>query len=181
MTLRGRIASLCPAVLLAAAVTGGVAWLSRVPSDFAAGDRERATVRLSWRVDGVRAEACRTRSEEELAELPPHMRSPRTCARTLVPFELSARLGTDLVLRDTVFPGGIRGDRPIYVFRELSAAPGRSTLSVRFDAVLPVGVESRGDRVTSYAWDGEIELGPGEVALLTLVDGGAFALRTPPS
>ncbi len=96
-----------------------------------------------------------------------------------MPFELSVRLGTDPVVRDTVFPGGIRGDRPVYVFRDLPTGIGRSALSVRFDAVLPEGAEPGGDHITSYAWDGEVELGPGEVALLTLVDEGVFVLRTP--
>ena len=159
------------AALLAIAMTGGIAWLSRAPLDFGSGAEAR--IRLSWRVAGIPIEACRTRTEEELAALPVHMRSPEECTRTLAPFALDVAVGGRSVVRDTVFPKGARGDRPLYVFRDLPAEAGRVALSVRFEAV------SASEGGTRYAWDGEVELEPGDVALLTLNSTGNLELRTP--
>lgn len=164
------------AVLLAVALTGGVAWLSRVPTGFGGG--ADAVIRLSWRVEGVPVEACRTRTEEELAALPIHMRSPRECTRALAPFALEVTLDGRTVVRDTVFPKGVRGDRPVYVYRELPVPPGRVALSVRFEAVLDPGAQPSDSTATRYAWDGEVELDAGDMALLTSSGPGRLALRT---
>ncbi len=163
------------AALLAIAMTGGVAWLSRVPTDFGGGG---ALIRLSWRIAGVPVEACRTRTDEELAALPVHMRNPQECTRTLAPFALDVAVDGRPVVRDTVFPKGVRSDRPVYVFRDLPAKPGRMALSVRFEAVLAADAEPGDGVVARYAWDGEIDLAVGDVALLTLDGAGSLTLRT---
>lgn len=164
------------AVLLAVGLTGGVAWLSRVPTEFGGGDD--AVIRLSWRVASVPVEACRTRTEEELAALPVHMRSPRECTRALAPFALDVALDGRAVVSDTVFPKGMRGDRPVYVYHDLPASPGRVALSVRFEAVLSQGARPSDGTATRYAWDGELDLDAGEVALLTASGPGRLTLRT---
>lgn len=157
------------AALLAIAMTGGVAWLSRAPMDFGADD---PIVRLSWRVAGVPVEACRTRTDEELATLPVHMRSPRECTRALAPFALDVAVDGRPVVRDTLFPKGMRGDRPVHVLRDLSAEAGVVALSVRFEAVLAEDAETPGGVPTGYVWHGEINLASGDMALLTLDGAG---------
>lgn len=164
------------AVLLAVALTAGVAWLSRAPTEFGSG--ANAVIRLSWRVAGVPVEACRTRTEEELAALPVHMRSPRECSRALAPFALDVALDGRAVVRDTVFPKGARADRPVYVYRDLPVSPGRAALSVQFEAVLGHGVQPGDSTATRYAWDGELDLDAGDVALLTASGPGRLTLRT---
>lgn len=171
MTIRAAAAA-----LLAAAMTAGVAWLSRVPSDFGNGDG--AVVRLSWRVGGVPVEACRVRTEEELAPVPVHMRSPRECTSGGAPFALDVAIDGRTVVRDTVFPKGARGDGPVYVFRDLPAEAGRIALSVRFHAVLGEDAEPAEGVASLYAWEGEVELEPAGVALLTVDGSGNLALRT---
>jgi len=170
------IARRAAAVLLAMAMTGGVAWLSRAPSNVG-GDAD-AVIRLSWRVAGVPVEACRTRTDEELATLPVHMRSSQECTRTLAPFALNVAVDGATVVRDTVFPKGVRGDRPVYVFRDLPAKAGRMALSVRFEAVLAADAEPADGGVARYAWDGEVDLALGDVALLTLDGTESLTLRT---
>lgn len=162
--------------VLAVVMTVGTAWMSRLPIDF--GRDAESLLRLSWRVDGVTVEACRTLSEEELANLPVHMRNPEACIGTIAPFTLSAVLDGESVVADTVFPGGARGDRPIYVLRDLPLSPGRRTLEVRFNAVIPDGADVEG-ATTGYVWEGVVELEAGDIALLTLDDRGEFTLRTP--
>jgi hypothetical protein len=138
--------------VVAVLMTVGISWMSRAPFEFGA-DGE-ALIRLSWRVDGVTVEACRTLSEEELADLPIHMRNPDACIGQMAPFVFRATLSGVALVNDTLSPGGARGDRPIYV--------------------LDVG-----DAIVAYTWEGEIELTGGTVALLTLDDRGAFVLRQP--
>lgn len=170
------IARRAAAVFVAVAATAGVAWLSRLPSDFGGG--ADATIRLSWRAAGVPVENCRTRTEEELAALPAHMRSPRECTRALAPFELAVALDGSPVVHDTVFPKGARGDRPVYVFRDLPTKAGRAPLSIRFEAL--AGEEAQADEApTRYAWDGVVEVASGHVALVTLDGEGSLVVRTP--
>ena len=167
-----RVVGAIVAVLLAT----GTAWLSRAPLEF--GHASEALIRLSWRVDGVTVEACRTLTEEELANLPVHMRNPNACIGQIAPFVLRAAVGGREVLNDTLSPGGARGDRPIYVLRDLSVPPGNHAVTVRFDAIIPEGAEV-GDAVTGYEWRGDITIQSGTVALLTLDDHGSFVLRQP--
>lgn len=181
----GSASRLALAALVAIAATWATAGLSRIPWS-PAGTPAGTVLRLSWRVDGVRLEACRTRTEEELAALPAHMRSPQECTRTRAPFALDVVLRGEAVVRDTVFPGGVRQDRPIYVFRDIAADAGPAALSVRFDAVLPEDPQDSTDGArsfegvrTSYGWEGDIELTDGEILLVTLDDEGTLVLKTP--
>lgn len=166
------------AAVLAVAMATAVAFLSRVPSEF--GDAD-ALIRLSWRTDGASVEACRVRSAEELEALPVHMRNPRECTRTPIPFALHVSVGGRPVVRDTVFPRGARGDQPVYVFRDLPVEAGRAALSVRFEPVPTDAVDSRDQApaVSPAAWEGDVELAAGEVALVTMDEDGALVVRTP--
>jgi len=154
------------AIAVAAAVAVGTAALSTVPVNFSTEDQ--ALVRLSWRMAGVTAEACRTLSPEDLAALPIHMRNPRACIGHIASYHLQVTLDGVLVLNDTVRPPGARGDRPLTVLRDLPVRAGTHELSVRFDALLPEGVEPPAEGVTSLAWEGTARLAGRQVGLVTL-------------
>ncbi|HSH75918.1 MAG TPA: hypothetical protein VLA09_09575, partial [Longimicrobiales bacterium] len=82
------------AVAVSAALA--IAWLSRAPTRYAGEDD--ALLRLSWRLAGVRVEECRRRTEEELAALAPHMRTPEVCTGSIASYELRVALdGTEVV------------------------------------------------------------------------------------
>jgi len=164
------------AAVLAVAMASAVAFLSRVPSEFGRAD---ALIRLSWRAASASVEACRVRSAQELEALPVHMRNPRECIRTPVPFALDVSVGGRAVVRDTVFPKGARGDQPVYVFRNLPVEAGRVALSVRFEPVPPEAADSPDPVSAPVAWEGEVELAAGDVALVTMDEGGALVLRMP--
>ncbi len=121
------------AVLLVGAALLGLGALSRVPyGDTAAG---QAVVRLSWRVRGVRVEACRRLGVEELEALPPHMRRPEVCEGRIAPYRLRVRVDGEVVEDGLVQGAGVREDRPLYVFRELRVPPGRHALAVEFHRI----------------------------------------------
>lgn len=170
MTTRRKVwATLVTALLLAV-----MAGLSRVSLTVGDGN---ARVRLSWRAEPIRVEECRTLSDEELAEVPTHMRRTESCTGYHVDYEL--RLSVDgSAMRDTLSPSGLRRDRPVYVFLDHPVAPGRHQVEVDFTALVPSGFEA-GDLPVSMQWSGIMELGAGEVGLVTLSPNGRELVRRP--
>jgi hypothetical protein len=152
--------------LLAVALVAGTAALSRLPTPFSTSDE--ALLRLSWRMAGVTAQACRTLSPEELEKLPVHMRNPKACIGHIASYVLRVRVDGVLETQDTVRPAGARGDRPITLLRDLRIAPGAHRVDIAFDALLPEGVEPPPDALRSLVWNGRVDAGPRGVALVTL-------------
>jgi len=156
-------------VLVALGGALGLAWLSGVPTSYAGSDD--ALLRLSWRVPGTMVEECRTRTDEELARLAPHMRTPQVCTGRGADYELRLSLDGGEVVLDTIRPAGARHDRPVYVFREVAVNPGVHEVAVAFRALVSTTFDP-GDRPIEYAWGGHLRLGPAEIGLVTLADSG---------
>ena len=163
------------AVLLAAASALGVAALSQLA--YTPPAAEEATLRLSWRARGERVEECRRLSAEEQAKLPAHMRREEVCEGRLLPSHLWVEVDRRVLVDDSVRASGARGDRPLYVFREIPLPPGEHELRVRFSR------ESRGEEGPVPAileLSETLSLAPGEVALVTYdADLRALVARTP--
>jgi len=157
-------------VSVAALVTLGVAGMSRAP--YAAGETDRAAVRLAWRARGARVEECRRPSAEELARLPPHMRREEICEGRVLPHRLVVTLDDRVVIDEVVHAAGAHADRPLFVYHEIAATPGRHAFTARFERESPPGPEG-----TVRADDGaapavleltdELDLRPLDVALIT--------------
>jgi len=162
---------------LAGALLVGIGGLSRVPMSGA--QEDEAVLRLSWRTLGLRVEECRRRTEEELAALAEHMRTPEVCVGRGADYELRMTVDGAEVVRDTIAPSGARRDRPVYVFEDLALGPGRYRVDVEFVALVPPGYDVR-DAQTRYSWEGEVRLEPREIGLITLGPSGkAFVLKEP--
>ena len=150
----------------------GVAGLSRLP--LRSSDDDEAALRFSWRLRGEEAAACRLPTEEELADLPVHMRNPDACVGVLPPFELRVDLDDVTRVSREVLPSGARGDRPLFVYEDLRVPPGRYRLSVRFGA--------RGDgaeATRSLALDTTVVLEAGRVLLVSRTTAGDLEVRSP--
>lgn len=169
MTTGQKLASALVTIALVAVTAG----LSQVPMISADGD---AFVRLSWRTEPIRVEECRTLTEEELAEIPAHMRRTEECTGYFVDYEVRLEIDDLEPLIDTVAPSGLRRDRPIYVLRDRPVHPGRHSVEVSFTALVPESFEPD-DAPITLEWSGAMELGPGEVGLVTLDDTGRSLLR----
>lgn len=128
---------------------------------------EGAVVRLSWRMEPVRVEECRTLTDEELADIPAHMRRSEECVGEFVDYELVLAVDGRNALADTIAPSGLRRDRPVYVLHDESVDAGRRRVEVTFSALVPADYVSE-DGPTTLRWTGEMALEPGEVGLLTL-------------
>lgn len=168
----------------AAAAVGialAVAALSHVP--YAAHRGEGAQLRLAWRYRSERIEACRRLTAEELERLPGHMRRAEVCEGGIRPYFLEVVIDGRRAALDTARASGAHADRPLYVFREFSLAPGRHRIAVAFTP--DTSVRGRSVRVAAPAARFEIEeemvLGPREVALLSYDEElGRLVLRRRP-
>ena len=94
-----------------------------------------SVLRLAWTARPERIEDCRAQSEEALAKLPPHMRQAVICEGTTASYRLIVRREGTVILDQIVRGGGLRHDRPLYVFRDVRVPAGESAISVRFDRV----------------------------------------------
>ena len=132
MTLPGTLRALAAAVVTVGALLA-VGWLSRVPVGAGPASEDDAVIRLAWR---LRAESeatdCRRPTPEELAELPAHMRNPDACMGAGLAFHLAVSVDGREVVSDTLEPAGARGDRPVFVLREIPVPAGEHALAVTF-------------------------------------------------
>ena len=95
-------------------------------------------LRLAWSARPERIEKCRQRTEEELARLPQHMRQPLACEGTTAEYRLQVRVDGTLTAERLVRGGGLRRDRRLYVFEEVTLrADVDTTIVVRLDRIDP--------------------------------------------
>lgn len=137
---------------------------------------EGALVRLSWRIEAVRVETCRTLTEAELAEIPAHMRQAQSCEGGAVDYELTLEVDGIIELIDTIAPSGLRRDRPVYVYHDQLVEPGERRVEVRFG---PIVDEPSADTIPDHTWSGVLDLEARQIGLLTLTaDGSRLERRT---
>jgi hypothetical protein len=108
----------------------GLSWISQAP--ITPDTSDQALLRLAWRARPERIERCTTQGPDALAALPPHMRQTTICDGVNASYHLTVRRNGALVAEQLVEPGGLRRDRPLYVFRELAMPVGDAMISVTF-------------------------------------------------
>ena len=138
-------------IVVATAVTLCLTWLSFAPvrGDAAGG----ALLRLTWRARPERIENCRQQNAETLAALPPHMRQSVICEGANASYLLQVRRDDVVVVEQLVTPGGLRKDRPLYVFRDIPLPAGDAEVRVAFVRVEPT-VEPTDDANGTSGEDG---------------------------
>ena len=127
-------------VLLALGATVG---LTRASSVSLSPHGAQAVLRLAWTARPERIEDCRQQSDEELSKLPAHMRQSVSCVGTSATYRLEVRWNDRLIVQQTVRGGGLRHDRPLYVFRNIDLPPGDAAIRVAFQRVEPVTPPAR--------------------------------------
>lgn len=129
MTTTDRLVGLAVGIV----ATFAIAWCSQVPG--AAPRTDDALLRLTWRARPERIEHCVTATPEALAAMPPHMRQTTVCEGISASYRLEVRHDDRVVAERHVKPGGLRGDRPLYVFLEIPVPAGDATIRVAFTRV----------------------------------------------
>lgn len=158
------------ALALIVAATLGIAWASRLPT--MAHRSSDAVLRLAWSARPERIEECRAPGAEELAGRPAHMQQRLICEGTTARYRLEVRYNGSVVADHEVRGGGLRHDRRLYVFHELTVPPGEGRVDVRFTRIDSPTSKSAsrqpGEIVPArLALDEHVPFRPREVVLVT--------------
>jgi hypothetical protein len=131
-----------------------------------------ALLKVSFTHGAPRQAACRQRTPEELAKLPPNMRRPLDCPRVRPSVAIELVLDGKTLLDAELAPTGLSGDGPSRLYHTFAVPPGPHRLEARLrDSVRVDG-----------GWDHErlatIELAAGQNFVLDFrPDAGGFVFR----
>ena len=153
-------------VLAYGAFAATVAYFSTSPPYRLRGD-DAAVVKLSFSHSAQLVQACRERTPEELAKLPPNMRTKTDCPRQLSEVQVELDMDGKPLYRITTPPTGLRKDGAATVYRRLEIPAGHHL----FQARLADGP----DRLFHYAREIDLNLVPGQVLIIDFLTGeGGF-------
>jgi hypothetical protein len=91
----------------------------------------QALLRLSLLHPGVPVHDCRQRSAEELAKMPPHMRTAQDCPRERSPVRVQVELDGRTLIDESFAPGGLARDGAAAAYRRIAIPAGAHTVRVR--------------------------------------------------
>ncbi|MBI3993693.1 MAG: hypothetical protein HY342_10495 [Candidatus Lambdaproteobacteria bacterium] len=149
-------------------------WVARLPMG---SDPRDGLLRLAWRTVGARIKVCRDYTPAELQRVPAHMRAQRICAQSLLPYRVRASVDGVPVVDQLVQPAGVRGDRPLFVHRDLTLAPGTHRLALHWDPEPAEGIEDAALRdatrdatadASRYALEREVRIAAGRIVMIEL-------------
>ena len=120
---------------------------------------DEALLRLSLLHPGKPKGDCRTRSPEELAKMPPQMRTPLDCPRERSPVTVRVELDGRMVIDESFAPAGLRKDGASAGYRRLAISAGPHTLRVHMN-----DDARRGD--FTYERSAQLDVKPGQIVLI---------------
>ncbi len=130
-----------------------------------------ALLRLSFSHPGRIKADCRRRTPEELAKLPPNMRTPLDCPRERSPVRALVELDGAVLVDESFAPAGLAKDGAASGYRRLVIPAGPHALRVRFNDDA---------RVEGFNFEREarIDPSPGKVVLVDLLpERGGVVIR----
>jgi hypothetical protein len=92
---------------------------------------DQALLRLSIAHAAERKQACRERTAEELAKLPPNMRAAQDCPRERAPLLLELEVDGELRFRAEARPAGTQRDGLATLYERLAVPAGKHRIVVR--------------------------------------------------
>jgi hypothetical protein len=90
-----------------------------------------AVIKLSITHAAAREAACRKRTPEELAKLPPNMRNPLECSRKRGVIYVELELDGRTIYGASLPPSGISGDGPARAYQRFVVPAGPHVIAVR--------------------------------------------------
>jgi hypothetical protein len=143
--------------LLYAAFVAVIGYFSTSPTyeHLPAGD---ALLKVSLTHAGMRKNACRERSAEELAKLAPNMRAQSVCPRERAPVRLEVTLDGAPLFSVVAPPSGFSKDGASTIYRRTPVAAGEHRIGARLS-------DAPGGEFT-FSSDTTIDLRPGHVVVI---------------
>jgi len=153
-------------VIAYAAFAGVIGYFSTAPAYRQLADNE-AVVKLSFSHSAQLKQACRERSEAELAKLAPNMRNKLDCPRERANVAVELDMDDKPLYRIDTPPSGLRKDGAATVYRRLAIPAGRH----HFRASLADGPDGQ----FIHHHEASIDLAPGQVLIVDFLTGsGGF-------
>jgi len=112
---------------------------------------EQALVKLSFSHGAQRVGACRDRSDEELAKMPPNMRIRQECPRERAPVIVDLELDGAPLYRESLPPSGLSRDGAASVYRRFVVPAGTHRLSARLADNAKGEFNYRGEKTLTLA------------------------------
>lgn len=134
-------------------------------------DDDQGLLRLSFRHPGQIATDCRRRTPEELAELPPQLRTEMECERERSPVKVRVELDGELLFDRVYEPAGLRRDGASSGYFRMPIPVGEHEVRVQVnDDVRVEGFNHQGER--------RVDVKPGQVVLIDFIaDQGGVIIR----
>ena len=120
-----------------------------------------ALIKVSFIHTGKPVGDCRRLTEEELARLPPNMRTPTVCPRERSPVAVQVVLDGRTVLDRTALPSGLHKDGASAMYVRMTVPAGEQKLAVRVSD----DVRAQGP---TYEREASVNLVPGQILVIDL-------------
>ena len=144
-------------VLAYGAFAAVIAYFSTSPPYRLRGDND-ALIKLSFSHSAQLVQACRERSDAELAKLAPNMRTKMDCPRQRADVLLELDMDDKPLYRIKTPPTGLRQDGAATVYRRLDIPAGRHVFRAR--------LADGPDGVFHFAREIDLNLAPGQVLIV---------------
>jgi len=120
---------------------------------------DQALVKLSFTHAGKRVAECRQLTADELAKLPPNMRTPMKCERERAPVRVEVDIDGAPVFRHVAAPSGLSKDGASAVYQRLSVSAGTHHIAVRLK-------DSAGASGFDYQREQTLTLAPAQILVI---------------
>ena len=120
---------------------------------------DQALIKLSFTHAGKRVAECRQLNAEELAKLPPNMRTPMKCERERAPVRVEVDVDGAPAIRHVATPSGLSKDGASAVYQRLSVGAGEHRVAVRLK-------DSAGGSGFDYQREQTVSLAPAQILVI---------------
>jgi hypothetical protein len=123
-----------------------------------------ALLRLSWSLVGE--QVTRSLTAEELEKLPIHMRpQDGVIESTPVSYRLAVSIDGQSVEDGVIEAAGLKGDRPMYVVRDIPLELGQHDLDIVFEPAEPI------EKAVRYRLEQQVDFQAGRITIVDLEPG----------